>query len=915
MRFSLVSSSGFAGPRLGLFSLALALVGCNDDKATTDSGSSSDDTSAAVDEDGDGYTTDDDCDDTDAQINPGVEEICDGVDNDCDDEMDEGVTSTWYPDEDGDGFGEDGAGVEACEQTDGYVGVDGDCDDTDTAYYPGAPEDDCTDANDYNCDGSVGFVDADRDGVAACEDCDDSDPRVNPDGVEVCDGIDNDCDSLVDDADDSLDPREGGDWYADTDDDGYGDPDTLVGSCEAPAGYVADSTDCDDGVYSTNPAGTEVCDDVDNDCDGAVDDSPVDGDTYYPDSDGDGYGDPDGADTSCDLEAGWVTDKTDCDDTDGDVSPAGSEVCNGIDDDCDRAIDDSDRSLDTSTTTAWYADEDGDAFGDADNTTNACEAPAGYGSDSNDCDDTDADVNPSETEICNGIDDDCDSRIDTADSSLDTSSAGTWYADDDRDGYGDASDKKTSCEAPSGYVADATDCDDAAVGVNPGEDETCNSIDDDCDGTVDNDPVDGDWYPEDEDGDGFGAAGTSAWACDGVSNDWDCDDSFSGEPQVVDASASATGADGTLSKPWDTVQEGIDEADLCVVVFGGTYEEAIDFSGKSVRVMGVEGPENTILDATGLDGAVVTIASGETADALLSGFTLTGGTGDEQIRSDDYSCGSGETCTNTYQNYCGGGVFVLGADPTLADLIIVDNSLPAASSTTSGSETITVDSFGGGVCFIDSTATLIGVTIRENYAAQGGGLYLDESSNITHMGSAVLANTATDGAGYAVDGGVLTLTNVLSAYNEGDSGGGVLVADGTFTATNLTFGYDDAADGAALYTSGTGTATVLNSIFYGAVSGAAVLADSTATFTGTYNNVYSNASDYSGTTDVTGTGGNISGNPRFTSVTNDGNPDNDDWSLKSTSASKNTGDPAAAYYDTDGSRNDQGAYGGPGGAW
>ena len=120
---------------------------------------------------------------------------------------------------------------------------------------------------------------------------------------------------------------------------------------------------------------TDVFDDVDNDCDGTVDDSPVDGDTYYPDSDGDGYGDPDGADTSCDLEAGWVTDMTDCDDTDGDVNPAETEVCNDIDDDCDRAIDDSDRSLDTSTTTTWYADEDGDDFGDADNTTNACEAP------------------------------------------------------------------------------------------------------------------------------------------------------------------------------------------------------------------------------------------------------------------------------------------------------------------------------------------------------------------------------------------------------------------------------------------------------------------------------------------------------------------------------------------------------------
>ena len=327
----------------------LVLLGCrNKDYSVVDSVPLE---AEPVDADGDGFFEDEDCDDSDPAVYPGAVELCDGFDNDCDEEIDEDDASnaaTWYGDADGDGYGDDAATSVACEQPSGTSAEGGDCDDDDDAIHPGAPEDDCTDPVDYNCDGSVGYADADEDGWAACEDCDDADAAVNPDATEVCDGIDNDCDAAVDDEDSSLDTSTGSTWYADVDGDGFGDPAVSTEACEQPSGYLEDATDCDDTDAAVNPDATELCNGVDDDCDGTVDEpDAADASTWYDDADGDGYGDASASTTACDQPTGTVEDDSDCDDTDADVNPDAVELCDGIDNDCDGTADPDDAWWDT----------------------------------------------------------------------------------------------------------------------------------------------------------------------------------------------------------------------------------------------------------------------------------------------------------------------------------------------------------------------------------------------------------------------------------------------------------------------------------------------------------------------------------------------------------------------------------------
>jgi len=184
--------------------------------------------------------------------------------------------------------------------------------------------------------GVVDPDDQDGDGFTIDVDCDDEDPAVNPEAPEVCNGIDDDCDGAADLFDDDL--TDAISAYADTDGDGFGDPDAPVVTCELGAGAVADATDCDDNNATTHPDAPEQCNTgADDDCDGDTNDEGAeDCIPVFADGDGDGFG---GADSACycsPTEAYPAFFEEDCDDSAAAVNPDATEVCNdGIDNDCD----------------------------------------------------------------------------------------------------------------------------------------------------------------------------------------------------------------------------------------------------------------------------------------------------------------------------------------------------------------------------------------------------------------------------------------------------------------------------------------------------------------------------------------------------------------------------------------------------
>lgn len=126
--------------------------------------------------------------------------------------------------------------------------------------------------------------------------------------------------------------------FKDTDGDGYGNSDSLLIACDIPAGYVTDSTDCNDFDSLIYPAATEICNYLDDDCDGLSDENL----TYilsYQDADSDNYGNPFVDSISCELPDGYILDNTDCNDANPEIYPGAEELLNGIDDDCDQVAD------------------------------------------------------------------------------------------------------------------------------------------------------------------------------------------------------------------------------------------------------------------------------------------------------------------------------------------------------------------------------------------------------------------------------------------------------------------------------------------------------------------------------------------------------------------------------------------------
>lgn len=181
-----------------------------------------------VDQDGDVYAEGVDCDDTDPDVNPSAEELCDQIDNNCDGQIDEGLPHVdWFPDQDRDGYGDPDRAEQRCsEPIPKYHSYE--------LQYQLTPGD-----------------------------CDDTDPDVSPEGIERCDGVDNNCDGQVDES--SHEAR-----YLDADGDGYGDPDSPVYTCDE-IGRVHNASDCDDGNAEIYSGALEVIDGIDNRCDGHID--------------------------------------------------------------------------------------------------------------------------------------------------------------------------------------------------------------------------------------------------------------------------------------------------------------------------------------------------------------------------------------------------------------------------------------------------------------------------------------------------------------------------------------------------------------------------------------------------------------------------------------------------------------------
>src|SRR5262249_44171060 len=157
-------------------------------------------------------------------------------------------------------------------------------------------------------------------------------------------------------------------------------------ACSKPSGYVTTSGDCDDTKSSIHPGATEICDGIDQDCDGTADDG-LTFTTYYKDSDGDTYGDSSISTIDCSKPSAYVTASGDSDDTKSSIPPGATAICDGIDQDCDGTADDG------LTFSTYYYDSDKDGYGGS-TTTSACSTPSGYVTTGGDCDDTDKAINP-----------------------------------------------------------------------------------------------------------------------------------------------------------------------------------------------------------------------------------------------------------------------------------------------------------------------------------------------------------------------------------------------------------------------------------------------------------------------------------------------------------------------------------------
>jgi hypothetical protein len=220
------------------------------------------------------------------------------------------------------------------------------------------------------------------------------------------------------------------------------------------------------------PALLTACDQKD---DTAACDFPTE---YFRDADGDGMGNPDDVQEACSKPSGYVENGDDCNDADPTIY----------------------------WLEAWYADDDRDGYGASDSSITTCTPPEGYLKTKGDCNDMDAAVHPGANEVCDGVDNNCNGYVDSADDTLDTTGLTPWYRDADHDGWGNPAEPVYGCTQPASTAVNSLDCDDS-------------------DNTV---GAEKPWY-QDRDGDGYGDTATEIVACYPPAENWvdrsnDCDE-------------------------------------------------------------------------------------------------------------------------------------------------------------------------------------------------------------------------------------------------------------------------------------------------------------------------------------------------------------------------------------------------------
>ncbi len=550
---------------------------------------------------------------------------------------------------------------------------------------------------------------------------------------------------------------------------------------------------------------------------------------------------------------------------------------------------------------AWWPDTDQDGFGDERATSaTGCEPPSDvWVNNGRDCDDSNNNTWPGAAETCDGYDNDCDDSVDE-----DFIGATTWYEDSDGDGYGSEQGSMVeSCDAPSGFVGNNTDCDDTSAITNVDAEEICDGLDNNCNGETDENLPTSTYYP-DTDGDGLGDSESPVEACVSPSGHTDrgqdCDDTNASEPAWASANASG-GSDGTESAPFGSIQEAITAGYACIIASPGSYNESVRVNQEAIEIISSDGSATTFISGT--NGPAFYLDA--SPSATVSGFTVLDG--------------QGWAPPNDALESVGHAFYISGGNAQLKDIVIDGIEVQTVFNGTN-------DLNGGLGVWISQGAIvdLEDITIQNVQGTWGAAIY-NRDSVVTGRRVSLLNNTV--GFTLVHISGLFEVDNLRVVGNSQVSGsssyewslfylydGEVQLRNATIVDNNVSYiivpvdarPTSDPEDQGGYF--GVDSSIIA---FNSSSELSADLGDYTADFNLSYTDLYGNLSNNNG--QWIDAGGNLEVNPLLVSLIEDNVFAADDLHLQATSPCVDAGSSQAN--DPDGSPMDMGAYGGPNATW